>query len=197
MVESLKQSGDFVQSQSVKESRNLNGIELLPGQSRTLWEAAVYLVKHLSTTSFFDDLEDRIQAEVLKGKGGLWGVMKGDASSQESTLRQELPSSVLSAVTGSFDHIDAASLFFENHAGITETVKQIKRLIEKARPRLAVAGGNQRLVLGVPNSPPGRSLRELIIAQCLPNRPCQSRIKVTLFSVSKRAIFPYPKLLRK
>ena len=169
LVESLRQSSDFVQSQNVKESRNLNGIELLPGNSRTPWEAAVYLVKHLSTTSFFDDLDDRIETEVLEGKGGLWGVINSDSPSQELVLRQELPSSILAAVIGSFDHIDAASLFFENHAGITETVKQIKRLIEKARPRLSVAGGKQQLILGVPNSPPGRSLRELVTAQMPPD----------------------------
>lgn len=164
-AEALKQSSDLVQGQTVKESRNLNGLELLPGKSRTPYEAAIFLIKHLSTTSFFDDLDDRIEMEVLVGKGGLWGLLNEPTGFQEVALRQELPASILSAVTGSFDHIDAASLFFETHSGITETVKQIKRLIEKARPRLSMAGGEQRLILGVPNSPPGRSLRELVIAQ--------------------------------
>ncbi len=74
----------------------------------------------------------------------------------------------MQVVIDSLESIDSASLFFEKQAGMTDALREIKRMLEKARPRLASVGGKPRLLLGVPNSPPGRSFRELVVAQ-LPN----------------------------
>lgn len=149
----------------VVAARNRNGMDLLPGKSASLLEAAVYLARHLDETSFFDDLEDRIDAQWNRDGGSVWSYLAGERGDLDEEFREQLETAVLSAVLEVTENIDAASLFFEYFGGITDAVKETKRIIDCSRPRLARAGGKQRLILGVPNSPPGRSLRELVSAQ--------------------------------
>jgi hypothetical protein len=44
-------------------------------------------------------------------------------------------------------------------------IRQLRQLIEQAKPPLRFEGSKEHLVLGVPNSPSGRTLRELVAAQ--------------------------------
>jgi hypothetical protein len=147
---------------------SLNGVDLLPGKSATMDEASAIIARRLASTSFFSDVEERLETELFSPHGGLWSLATDNLSVLEETISHRMPEVVMDSVMGSLDAIDSASLFFEKQAGMTDALREIKRMLETARPRLANVGGKPRLLLGVPNSPPGRSFRELVVAQ-LPN----------------------------
>ncbi|MBY0587725.1 protein kinase [bacterium] len=147
---------------------SVNGVDLLPGKASSLAEAAAIMARRFASTSFFSDVEERIETELFSELGGIWNLATENISALEEAINHRLPEIVMNSVMASLEAVDSASLFFEKQAGMTDALREIKRMLEKARPKLAVAGGKPRLLLGVPNSPPGRSFRELVVAQ-LPN----------------------------
>jgi hypothetical protein len=151
-----------------QQGSTVNGLDLLPGQSSSILEASTTIARHLAGTSFFEDLEERLGEVVLKDSGGLWGLVRGESGAFERTMETRLLGVVLDAVLVSMETIDSASLFFDMCQGVTEAVRELKKILEKSRPRLMVAGGKPQLILSVPNSPPGRSLRELVASHMPP-----------------------------
>lgn len=63
--------GDRWQNES---GSGLNGIDLLPGKGSTLVEAAAIITKRLAATSFFADIEERLERELFAPHGGLWNL---------------------------------------------------------------------------------------------------------------------------
>jgi hypothetical protein len=137
--------------------------ELLPGKSTSLLDAAMALATDLSSTSFFDDVEERIDRDVLSSHAGLWSLLRREKPMD--VLRIELPKCLLSAVLESLDRIDAASLFFEHQSAMGGAIRRLRQILEQARPRLRCDESREHMLLGVPNSPCGRTLRELVAAQ--------------------------------
>lgn len=162
-----KQASDGT-SRDDESCSTVNGVDLLPGKSVSLSEASAIMARRFAATSFFDDVEERLEAELFSPAGGLWSLVTDNVPFLEETINHQLPKVVMDAVMSSLEAIDSATLFFEKQGGMTDALREIKRMLEKARPKLASAGGKPRLLLGVPNSPPGRSFRELVMAQ-LPN----------------------------
>lgn len=138
-------------------------LELLPGHCKSFLESGLALAKNLSSTSFFDDLEERLEREVFEQAGGLWKFFEQPTPPQPLTV--ELSRTVLASVLLSLETLDAASLFFEHHSGMGGAIRHLKQLIGQAKPPLSFEGSTEHLVLGVPNSPCGRTLRELVAAQ--------------------------------
>jgi hypothetical protein len=169
-----------------------NLTEVLPGQVDDLATAADAVLKSLPPETIRQVFE-AFQAEVVKPRGGLWGILLGkesaaqeaasrapaslafwDLISQDSELarglKEELQSRARSAIRDGLREYNAATLFLEAHGDPELARNALVIRVQEARPRLLVAGGWQHVVLAMPEGSAGTTLQEMMV-QALPSVP--------------------------
>jgi hypothetical protein len=137
--------------------------ELFPFGAANLAEAAVTLVEKLGPEAL-DAFDVDVQTAVIEQKGGLLGYDFDNADLAEE-LRGELFRRAVAVVLKPLEALDAAALFYESHSSADHARKAFAGSLLTAKPRVAVPGGWQHLLLAVPEGSAGARIRELTLQQ--------------------------------
>jgi serine/threonine protein kinase len=140
--------------------------QLLPGPSHTLAEAEAAVLTGLGP-EFVDAFEREFQDQVLERHGGLWALVSSDLSAPRGT--QSLAESIMTelqlrarrAIHGKLASVDAATLFLEVHKEPRQAQHALQALVQSALPPVPTPGGRNRVIVALPASPAGGTLREL------------------------------------
>lgn len=154
--------------------------ELLPGQSPNL-AAAAALLRSLSP-ELLRQFDENFQAEVLDQQGGLWGLVceeqdplrdtwrrvpsvrsfwdiSSDAQDVNEALRRELHGRARRVIAKALEGQDAASLLLEAHTDAEARRQALLTQVEAALPRLDVPCVSYQVILLLPMSEAGNTLR--------------------------------------
>jgi serine/threonine protein kinase len=140
--------------------------QLLPGPSHTLAEAEAALLTGLGP-EYVGQFEKEFQEQVLERHGGLWALVSSDLAAPRGTLSlaetimAELQVKARRAIQSKLEHIDAATLFLEVHHESRQAQHALQALVQAALPPIPIPGGRNRVIVAVPPSPAGGTLREL------------------------------------
>jgi hypothetical protein len=155
--------------------------ELLPGQAPNLAAAAAALLSSLSP-ELLSQFDANFQSEVLDQQGGLWGLVcedtdplrqtwrrvpsmrsfwdiASDAQDLNAALRRELHGRARRIIAKALEGQDAASLLLEAHTGAQERRQALLTQFEAALPCLDVPCASYQIILVLPSSESGNSLR--------------------------------------
>jgi len=136
-----------------------SSIDLLPVQTASMGELLETFAGSFCSDRRLADLEGRFHEEVLEPHGGLSVVMTREACFVTELFQKTLFRRVTSAVDAWLKDSDAASILYQRHGSIEGVVSELIRsgkstLFGQAR------NGTESLIVGLPDSPAGRSLRE-------------------------------------
>ncbi len=135
--------------------------DLLPVQTASMAELRETFAGSFCSDRRLADLERKFHEEVLEPHGGLSVVMTREAHFLGAVFQETLYERVTSAVDAWLRDSDAASILYQRHGSIEGVVRE---LIEAGKSTLLGhhRSAAERLVVGLPDSPAGRSLRECL-----------------------------------
>ena len=133
--------------------------DLLPVQTASIGELRETFAGSFCSDRRLADLERRFHKEVLEPHGGLSVVMTRETCFVAEVFQETLFQRVGRAVDDWLSDSDAASILYQRYGSIEGVVRE---LIEAGKSTLLGHPRNaaQRLIVGLPDSPSGRSLRE-------------------------------------
>jgi serine/threonine protein kinase len=143
-------------------------LELLPGKSANIHDAAMIVFGDLNP-KFLPGLDHEVQKELLVPRGGLWRLLSGSEELGKS-LRSDLEDCVLQSVRKALRELDAAQLFIHSYPEREQAEQALRDQVHKGEPRLKGAKEWTQLVLTMPDSDPGKELREFVV-NALPDLP--------------------------
>ncbi len=134
--------------------------ELFPGDSDHVDKAAeeVFRTRGKDMCRSFDE---KFQAETLDPAGGLWGILSGTGDVL-TDLWPKLQAGALEAILDALQDIDAAGLFLERHADKEQIYRDLQCNLQAAAPALEAPREWRHLLLGVPTSPAGTTLVNIV-----------------------------------
>jgi serine/threonine protein kinase len=136
------------------------GRSLLPGRCTTVAAAADYVVKGFSPDDLVA-LDDEVQAMIRRQFTALVRVCLTPANNLLRNLEIAMQDLAEALVHGSLASLNAAELFFAEHADEAAAEEAIRAAFDEAAPELAERGGTVCLLL-VPAGPAGARFRELV-----------------------------------
>jgi eukaryotic-like serine/threonine-protein kinase len=145
--------------QNSKRASLGHSIDLLPVDTVSLAELRLVLASAFSSEPRLAKLDRSFQDEVLGAFGGLSGVLTGEPRFATELFGDTLFHRVCAAVDRWQEEQDAASILHKRYGSMDAVVAELARLWKSALfgfPEYAA----QRLLVGTPDSPSGRSLRE-------------------------------------
>jgi hypothetical protein len=139
--------------------------ELLPGKAANLDEAAAVLCGKLGP-EVLPELDERFQAEVLSGHGGLWRLLLEPRSEQSNPPAEriwaEMEKRAGALVSSALEDVSAARLFLDLYPRPEQAEQALAAQLKSATPKPQTSGGWQRLVVGLPGGSAGDKVKEMI-----------------------------------
>jgi serine/threonine protein kinase len=137
-----------------------NLTEFLPDGCKSLAEGAQRLLRRLEP-GLSQSFENALQAEVLSPRGGLWGIASGKAEGVQP-VQTELRRRALAHLIQATRDLDAAKLFLEHLPEHDDALRELLAYLASVLPNPEVPKGWQHLVVALPDSSAGATLRELL-----------------------------------
>jgi hypothetical protein len=133
--------------------------DLLPVQTASMAELRETFAGSFCSDRRLADLETSFHEEVLQPHGGLSVVMTREAWFLTTVFQETLFQRVTSAVDAWLSNSDAATILYQRNGSVEGAMRE---LIESGKSTLLGQPSNEveRLIVGLPDSPAGRSLRE-------------------------------------
>jgi hypothetical protein len=157
-----------------------NFTELLPGQSKTLTDAARTVLRRVEP-NLSQPFEKALQAEVLNAQGGLWGLALGSGEPVQR-VKHEIQRRALTALLEATRDLDAAQIFLEGRRERDHALRDLLACVASVSPHQEIPKGWQHLVVALPKSPAGVELRELLAPALaeVPNTVLDSECDIVL-----------------
>jgi hypothetical protein len=134
--------------------------ELLPGQCATREDAARAILQRFEG-KLGKPFEQAVQTEVLSPQGGLWSLSSGKRE-LEQTIKRELQRRARAALLDAIRDLDAAKLLLESRREPDHVLRDLLAYIASVSPNRDLPKGWQHLVVALPNSPAGTTVRQLL-----------------------------------
>ena len=134
--------------------------DLLPVQTASMVELRETFASSFCSDRRLADLERAFHEEVLRPHGGLSVVMVRETSFVAEVFQETLVRRVTRAVDDWLKDNDAASILYQRHGSIEGAARDLIELVNPTVLRRSETGAEERLIVGLPDSPWGRSLCE-------------------------------------
>jgi serine/threonine protein kinase len=142
-------------------------LDLLPRGTHDFADAAEKIVEELDPKIRLQ-FDETIQAEVLKARGGLCGLIAG--GTDRETWKLEMETKARTALLGATADLNVAQLFFESWDDPAQAEEELAAHLKACAPRLGGSTVDQPLFLALPRGAAAQRIRDIVARAC-PDTP--------------------------